>query len=275
MTTGDSHIIEHYAMGDLGETILRTLRDMGKDTNALTPEDLAPVDAMHIRGREATVALAKHVGLEPGMHVLDVGCGLGGTSRHLAVEYDCHVTGVDLTEEYCQVASLLSDRLHLADRTEFRQGSGTDLPFEDHSFDVIWTEHVQMNIAAKSDFYGEMVRVLNPGGRLAFHDVFRGAGGDVVYPVPWAEDASISHLMAVEELEQQLRSLELKKVYWEDCTRVSAEWFGRAVQRVQKHGLPPMGVRLLMGPTARQKLINMSHNLQAGHVTVIEAVLSR
>ena len=36
-----------------------------------------------------------------------------------------------------------------------------------------------------------------------------------------------------------------------------------------------MGVRLLMGPTARQKLINMSHNLQAGYVTVIEAVLAR
>jgi len=51
---------------------------------------------------------------------------------------------------------------------------------------------VQMNIADKRAFYGQIARVLGPRGRLLFHDVFQGPGGALHYPVPWAEDASIS-----------------------------------------------------------------------------------
>ena len=66
------------------------------------------------RGAEATHELAQFAGLEPGQQVVDVGSGLGGSARHLASRYGCQVTGVDLTEEFCQVATMLSERTGLA-----------------------------------------------------------------------------------------------------------------------------------------------------------------
>ena len=91
----------HYGRAGIGEAILSGLRAAGKDLDALTPEDLAPADQFHTRGREATLELARLAGLERGMRVLDVGGGLCGPARTLATEIGCHVTVVDLTEEFC------------------------------------------------------------------------------------------------------------------------------------------------------------------------------
>ena len=189
----------HYGMTELGASILSALADDGKDVDHLTVHDLAPVDEFHIRGRESTLELAGIAGLAPGMSVLDVGSGIGGSARHLASAHDCNVTGIDATKEYCDVATMLSGRVGLAHRTTFTHGSALDLPYSDASFDLAWTEHVQMNIEDKETFYGEIARVLAPGGRFAFHDILSGPGGEPHYPVPWAGDPSISFLIGPEE----------------------------------------------------------------------------
>ena len=97
----------HYTRFDLADRIFDALRRAGADLDALTVDDLGPIDEFHIRGREATTELAELGALSPGTSVLDVGCGIGGPSRVLAVVYGCRVTGIDLVAEYCQVAKLL------------------------------------------------------------------------------------------------------------------------------------------------------------------------
>lgn len=81
--------------------------------------------------------MARLAGLRTGMHVLDVGSGLGGPARTLAVEYGCRVTGLDLTEEFCRVAIMLTARVGLQEHTAFRHGSALDLPFEEATFDAV------------------------------------------------------------------------------------------------------------------------------------------
>jgi 2-polyprenyl-3-methyl-5-hydroxy-6-metoxy-1,4-benzoquinol methylase len=71
----------HYGLGGRLEAIFEGLRATGKDLASLTPADSAPVDEFHIRGREATMELAQWAALSPGLRVLDVGCGLGGSTR--------------------------------------------------------------------------------------------------------------------------------------------------------------------------------------------------
>lgn len=127
----------HYSRQDLGKVILAALEEEGKDVNHLTAEDLAPIDTLHFRGRVATLELARLVGLDARKGVLDGGSGLGGTSRCLAKEFRCHVTGIDLTEEFCKVAVMLSDRTGLAQLVDYRQGDATNQTFEDDSFDVV------------------------------------------------------------------------------------------------------------------------------------------
>ncbi len=82
MTSND--VEAHYTVDDLEQAIASALQALGKDMTALAPDDLAPVDEFHIRGRESTAELATLVEPSPDTEILDVGSGLGGTARYLA-----------------------------------------------------------------------------------------------------------------------------------------------------------------------------------------------
>lgn len=268
-------VTAHYRVGGLAEKLLAALRAAGKDVDHLAPADLAPLDAFHIRGRDATRELAALAQLGAAHHVLDVGCGVGGSARYLSAEYGCRVAGIDLTEEYCNVATMLSARCGLAALTSFRAASALELPFPDAHFDIAWTEHVQMNVPDKARFYGEIRRVLKAGGKLLFHDVFQGPGGEPHFPVPWAGDASISHLDAPGEIARMLESIGLRRQHWEDVSAKSLAWFRAVLERFGTRGRPPLGLHLLMGPDTPQKFDNLVRNLGEGRIVVVQALYEK
>ena len=193
----------------------------------------------------------------------------------MASEYGSRVTGLDLTEEYCQVATMLSHRTGWSDLTEFRQGSALEMPFADQDFDVAWTEHVQMNIEDKAGFYSEMARVIKPGGKLVFHDIFQGSGVNIHFPVPWAGDPSISFLITPDDVRQLLESLGFRIQHLEDKTAASLEFFTQVVARLQSQGPPPVGLHLLMGDDFLAKFENMRSNMDEGRVSVMQAVAEK
>lgn len=262
---------QHYGRGRILDSILAALRDAGKDLTRLTPEDLAPVDEFHIRGREATVELAGCAALNPGARVLDVGSGLGGSARYLAAEHQCSVTGIDLTQEYVDVANTLAAKVGLSNRVSFRRASALEMPFDDGAFDVVWTEHVQMNIADKLSFYREICRVTRSGGLLLFHDIFKGNGGSLHYPVPWAEKPSISFLAAPEEVRAILAKLNYVIQDWVDKSQPSLQWILAAMEKSKLSGPSRIGTHLLMGDSAKSKFENAMRNLQEGQIVVYQA----
>jgi ubiquinone/menaquinone biosynthesis C-methylase UbiE len=271
MTIPESKVSAYYGMSALGQTLIDALAESGKDVDALTTRDLAPFDAFHIRGRMATEELAGWADLRPGQKVIDVGCGIGGTSRYLA-DAGLEVTGLDLTEEYCRVAAMLSEKVGLG-RIGYHVGSALALPFAAGSFDIAWTEHTQMNIADKPGFYGEIARVLKPGGLFAFHDIFAGERSGLVYPVPWASDASISHLIGAPALRELLGGLGFTIDRWEEKTSESVAFFRKRLASVARHGWRQAGLNILMGEEATGKFENLLRNLEAGHLTVIQATI--
>ena len=204
----------NYTPGDLAEKILASLRAAGKDADTLTADDLAPVDQFHSDGKDATIALMRRAGLRPEMRVLDIGGGLGGPARTLAVEVGCHVTVIDLSAEYCRVGAMLTERMGLGGHVVFRHGDATELPFVDGSFDAVWTQHSTMNIAAKGRLYAEIYRVLRPGGRYALHDAMAGPVQPVYFPITWAHDASISFLSTPDEVRALLTETGFTEREW-------------------------------------------------------------
>jgi SAM-dependent methyltransferase len=266
---------KHYGQRNLGETILAALRRMGKDVDALTPEDLAPIDAFHVRGRAATEELARFCTLGPEHHVLDVGCGLGGSARYLALQCGCRATGLDLTPEYVQAAQMLTARLRLDERVDFRVGSALEMPFDDGAFDVVWSEHAQMNIADKPQLYGEIHRVLKTSGRFAFHDILQGAGGEPHFPVPWAADASHSALIGPADFRRLLTSLGFDVKLWEDKTVVGRDWFRGRVAALREKGPPPLGFHTLIGSIAPKAVGNTLRNLEENRIALVQGVLEK
>lgn len=265
----------HYARSDLGNIILAALEKAGKDTNRLTLEDLAPVDEFHIRGRAATLELARAAGLDATKRVLDIGSGVGGTSRCLAKEFGCRVTGIDLTEEYCRAAAMLTANIGLTDLVDFRQGDATNLSFDDASFDVVWTEHVAMNIPDKSRLYREMHRVLKPGGTLAIYDILAGPSGPVLFPVPWARTPDTSFLVSPDELRDLLQKTGFKVSNWSDTTDVARAWFVSLAEKIRKEGLPPLGFHVLLGADFPAMAQNQRRNLEEGRIVLAQVVAKK
>jgi ubiquinone/menaquinone biosynthesis C-methylase UbiE len=254
-------VASHYAGGgDLASTIAESLRKAGKDIGKLGTSDLATVDEFHIRGRKATLELAQSLGLIASAHVLDIGSGLGGPARTVAETYGCRVTGIDLTQAFCDAAATLSGWVGLRDRVVFRQGNATSLPFGDAEFDAAMTIHVAMNIAAKDRMYAEARRVLKPGGRFAVYDVLQGEGGEVLFPVPWAREPSISHLATPDAMESLLSGAGFRILVVNDSTEESLKWFEAMAARMTQ-AVPAVTFQSFLGddfPTmARNQVSNL------------------
>lgn len=117
--------------------------------------------------RNLTDTLATYAGLRSGERVLDVGCGMGGSSIHLAQMLRCRVTGITLSPVQRFWASVAARWWKVADRTEFRCQDAEHAAFDPATFDVVWSIECTEHLFDKAAFFRRAVQWLRPGGRLA------------------------------------------------------------------------------------------------------------
>src|SRR6201981_2606021 len=129
MTDVETVVQRYYGDRPVLQRIDDALRAAGIDPDRPPPRDLWPFDQLHSRGIVATREHAERAGIQAGMYVLDLGCGLGGASRDLSAEYGWRVAAIDLAPTIVEVARVLTARCGLAERIEFRQANALALPF--------------------------------------------------------------------------------------------------------------------------------------------------
>jgi len=271
MIDTNTKVREHYNATGLTDRIKSALATIGPEGQMLTVAQLAPLDQFHIRGILATAELAEAAGLDPSTRVLDLGCGIGGPARYLATTFGCKVIGVDLSPAFIDAAIYLTERCDLSDRVSFQVGDAMRLPFEDAAFDAVFLQHVAMNVENRPALYAEVRRTLSARGRFATYDVVL-RDGNVIYPVPWARDASTSFLLSEKDTRPALEQAGFKAVLWRDDTQTALEWFKTAMGKSPPSG-PNLGV--VMGPDFAAKTGNLARNIRENRLGVLSAVLTR
>jgi len=111
--------------------------------------------------------LAKVAGFGPGMHVLDLGCGVGGPLRTVAQATGARVTGINSNAGQVARAQRYNREAGLADRCQVREGDFMNLPFDDGSIDGVYAFEALCHAPDTAGVYREIHRVLKPGGVLA------------------------------------------------------------------------------------------------------------
>ncbi len=269
MTDISNRVREQYSATNLTNRIKSALATIAPEGQMLTVEKLAPLDQFHTRGIVATAELATAAEIEPSTRVLDLGCGIGGPARYLASTFACKVTGVDLSPSFIDAATYLTERCGLSERVSFQVGDALQLPFEDAAFDAVFLQHVAINVADRAALYAETRRVLAPGGRLATFDLVLREGG-VVYPTPWARDASSSFLLTEGDTRIVLEQARFKAVLWRDDTQTAIEWF-KAVAGSSPNGL---NLGVVIGGDFPAITRNLARNLGEHRLGVLSAVLT-
>jgi len=264
-----SSIESHYSANDIEARILAGLRAAGLDPEqGLSPESLAALDHFHTGGLEASRELLEMARIGAGDRVLDIGAGLAGCARFLAVESGCSVDCIDMSTDYCTGAVLLNKLTGLEGQINVQQGSALELPYPDNSFDVVWMQNVGMNIEDKQRLYREITRVLAPGGRFAFQEVAAGQGATSYFPLPWASDPADNFLITANEMQTILKGFGFSTEMFED---VSDSQFSTSKANSTPATEGQLGLAVYVDNLA-EKAGNAKRCLEEGQVRYVRAV---
>ena len=265
---------DYSAIPDLAARIMDALEQAGIPPESWTPEILAPADQIHGGGLTQTRLHAELTTIRPDMHLIDIGCGVGGPARYFATEFGCRVTGIDLTPEYIDCAITLTEKMNLSDRVSFDVGDAAELPYEDEAFDMAWALNVTMNIQDREKFYKGLHRVLKPGASFGISELGQGPGGAPYYPLTWARDPSYSFLLPPDEMRQVLESCGFRVV----------EWIDEAARREAAETSPPppepkvetpLTIELTRGADYPDRRANSGKSAKEGRLTNVMLVAEK
>jgi tocopherol O-methyltransferase len=115
---------------------------------------------------EELLAWAGEFAIDRPQNILDVGCGIGGSSLYLAEKFGARVTGITLSPVQANRAKERAKAAGLQEMTDFQVANALDQPFADNSFDLVWSLESGEHMPDKAKFLQECYRVLKPGGTL-------------------------------------------------------------------------------------------------------------
>jgi len=156
----------------------------GEDIHiGLYQSDDEPIADASRRTVERIVGQLKTIG--PDSRIIDLGGGYGGSARYMAKQYGAHVVSLNLSEVENERARALNREQGLDDLIEVVDGNFEDVPYEDDSFDIVFSQDAFLHSGNREQVLREIKRLLRPGGELIFTDPMQsdGAEGSQLQPV--------------------------------------------------------------------------------------------
>ena len=177
-----------------------------------------------------------------------------------------------MSDEYIDTAERLTQLLNMQERVKFQAASALALPFDADTFDGVWCIQMNMNVENKLLWLQEVYRVLKPGARAILYEVCGHKNTPVHFPVPWAQDNTMSFLVTPEAFHNVITSAGFDIDVWNDKTDLARMAFSQMTEPRGEPNLPELGVHLLVGNDILTKAYNLHRNLDEERVTLIETV---
>ncbi|HET7238232.1 MAG TPA: methyltransferase domain-containing protein [Terrimicrobiaceae bacterium] len=226
-------MIKFYDTHPINEVeILAKLAARGISSDVLTEDDLKDFDQDHYGGTEALDTLADIAGIRRDHHVLDVCSGMGGPSRWLAHRRGCRVTGLDFTASRVEAAKRLSQRARLDHLVDFVHGDATAMPLPASRYDALIGQESWLHIPDKAALISECVRVLKPGGTVAFTDIVTRSALDPSTEARLAAEMHTSNIASAESYAALLKKNGCAVVAHDD---LSDDWKEILVKRLEMY----------------------------------------
>lgn len=187
----------------------------------------------YITGRETKEEAAENLikrlvectGIRRGARVLDVGCGVGGSSIWLAENLDCRVTGVSLSPVQVEMATEAAS--HMTNRPDFLVDDANQLSVSG-SFDVVWMVEVLSHLSNRAGFFGKAAELLVQGGKIceaAWMKAERLSIEDERQFIQPIEEGMLVALPDMAEYQSYISGNNLRLLHYEDISaRVARTW---------------------------------------------------
>ena len=174
------------------------------------------------------------LGIGPDAKVLDIGAGYGGAARVLAERFRCHVTCLNLSDVENERNTTLSKQQGLDDRITVLHGSFEDIPLEDESVDIVWSQDAILHSGDRQRVLREVARVLRPGGEFIFTDPMQADTIDDPSALqPIYDRIHLNSLASFQFYRTELTGLGFSELSIEDLTPQLSTHYGRVAQELR------------------------------------------
>ena len=209
--------------------VLDKLVQDGFDLSSLDQSILQDYDQDHFGGLAATDTLARLVNISRSTHILDVCCGLGGPARYLAYHYGSQVTGIDLNQSRVDGAIRLTAMVGLEEKVSFNRANAHSSALPSDEFDALIAQEAFCHIPNKPRLLTECVRLLKPGGLIAFTDILATPSMTTTMRKRLLEEMTFAELEALDGYQVLL---EASGCVLEKAEDLSKEWARILVERL-------------------------------------------
>ncbi|MDT0618829.1 methyltransferase domain-containing protein [Salinisphaera sp. P385] len=191
------------------------------------------VEPIRDASRRTVAAMADRLSATPDSRAIDLGGAYGGSPRYLAAKFGCHVVSLNLSEVQNQRARQQTADAGLSDQVTVVDGNFENIPYEDNSFDIAWSQDSFLHSGNRDKVMEEIKRVLKPGGELIFTDPMEteNATRDQLQPV--LDRIQLESMGSPQFYERKLGELGFEKVAFEDHSEQLPRHYGRVKQELE------------------------------------------
>tara|TARA_B100000886_G_scaffold109746_1_gene73505 strand:- start:72 stop:896 length:825 start_codon:yes stop_codon:yes gene_type:complete len=270
-----SELENFWTRGDIHSRINKAMSQAGLNDKKLEIEDLFPIDQYHARGIAATVDLGKRMPIQKNQNIIDIGCGLGGPARYFAKQFQCYITGIDITPSFVEIGNKFNKLTSMSNSVSLQVGDGENLNFENETFDGGYSQHVTMNIKNRKKFFLEAYRVLKKGTFFAFSEHGLGPERNPIFPLPWADTSEMSFLLSPESTISILKEIGFYDIQIIETSEKYILGYEKMINNKPKKIEPILGIHVIGGTTMKQRSINSMKSIKEKRTLPFEIVCKK